>query len=242
MNKLALPDVPLWLIFEGVAQPVVLPGSATTDSLLAEAARLHNLDPKQRLSFVLGAAPVPLGIDISKTPLAKSRNLHVHVKVLDWPVKYASANPTTSGAGGAQTAVSASRARRDPIPIAQTILKCDSDVDAGAAQAEYKRQLPPTPMVVQCPECGAQWQEKLRDVLTDMTCVDCSAKFYAQHPDTVPPSEPAKRRTRRDPAWMQTPPLSAEDSASNGSASGRYKKSRGGGGGGGKIGNSVAPW
>ena len=35
INRLTLPDIPLWLVFEGVAQPTVLPGSATTDSMCA---------------------------------------------------------------------------------------------------------------------------------------------------------------------------------------------------------------
>ena len=244
VNKLSLPDVPLWLIFENVAQPVVLPGKATTDSLHAEAARLHNLDPNQRLSFVLNGAMLPLGVDISATPLAKTRNLHVEVQVLDWPVKRGVANPAESVSG---TAVSAIRARHNPIPMAKSLLRCDSGVDAVAAQAEFDRQRPPTPIVVECPECGGQWQEKLRDVLTELSCVDCGASFYAQHPDTIPPPEPTKKRKKRTPAWMEIPPLSSDsgcmapNETGSTSSSGRKPGGRGKGRGT-SFGNSVAPW
>lgn len=242
VNKLSLPDVPLWLIFENVAQPVVLPGKATTDVLHAEAARLHNLDPNQRIRFFLNGAMLPLGVDISATPLAKTRNLHVEVRVLDWPVKRGVANPAESVSG---TAVSAIRARRDPIPMARSLLRCDSGVDAVAAQAEYDRQ---TPIVVQCPECGGQWQEKLRDVLTELSCVDCGAKFYAQHPDTVPPPDPIKKKKKRTPTWMEIPPLSSESGCmapdGTGSTSSSSRREPGGRGKrrGTNFGNSVAPW
>jgi hypothetical protein len=43
LGRLSLPDVPLWLVFEDLAQPIVLPGSATTSALHAEAARVHNV-------------------------------------------------------------------------------------------------------------------------------------------------------------------------------------------------------
>ena len=96
VNRLVHPDVPLWLVFENIAQPLVLPGSVTTDYLHNEAARLHNLDVKQRLKFQLGCTTLPLGIPISASPLARSRNLEVRVVPCDWPVKRGFANPSSS--------------------------------------------------------------------------------------------------------------------------------------------------
>lgn len=79
VNRLAHPDVKLWLVFQGSAQPAVLPGSATTAALHRAAARLHNLDPHQQLRFVLNGMTLPPGRPISETALANSRNLEVFV-------------------------------------------------------------------------------------------------------------------------------------------------------------------
>ena len=81
VNRLAHPDVPLKIVFEGIAVPAVIPGNATTDALFKEATRLHSLDPKQKLRFVIkGKKPVLyMGVPISDTPLAGTRNLEVLV-------------------------------------------------------------------------------------------------------------------------------------------------------------------
>ena len=232
LSRLSLPDVPLWLVFEDVAQPIVLPGSATTSALHAAASAAHNLDPNQRIHFRLKGKPLPLGVALAESPLAQTRNLHVHVVVPDWPVKRGGAFPSSSAAvsATAATAVAAHKARRDVVPRAKHVVRCDSGSDGSVAQAEHKRLLPPTPFAVQCPECGGIWQQKLCDVLTEVACKDCGHTFYAQHPDTVPPPEPTKRRKKPMPAWMESPPLSA-GSGSSGSASGSTFG-----------GSSVAPW
>ena len=122
INKLAHPDVPLWLVFEGIAQPAVIPGSATTNVLHGEAARLHNLDANQRLNFIFNGQKVPLGIDMCDSPLANSQNQQVHVRAPDWPVKRGYANPSTFSATKASAAVPASQLRRDYAPAVKTQL------------------------------------------------------------------------------------------------------------------------
>ena len=87
VKRLACPDVQCWLVFEGTAQPLTIPGSATTDVLQDEATRLHNLEAGQRLSFLVNGASLPLGKDISETPLANTENQKVTVRPLDWPVR-----------------------------------------------------------------------------------------------------------------------------------------------------------
>ena len=44
IKRLAHPDVKMWLVFEGLAQPAVICGSEKTDAIHREAARLHSLD------------------------------------------------------------------------------------------------------------------------------------------------------------------------------------------------------
>ena len=80
VNRLTHPEVPFRLVFEGVALPAVLPGTATTDALPALAEQLHNLEPRQRLRFNLnGTTPLQLGLPISESPLANTRNLEVFI-------------------------------------------------------------------------------------------------------------------------------------------------------------------
>ena len=60
VKQMMHPDVPVWLVFEGLAQPAEIQGSATTDSLHMQACRLHNLAPDQKLRFVLeNGTPLP---------------------------------------------------------------------------------------------------------------------------------------------------------------------------------------
>ena len=106
VKRLVNPDVTLRLVFEGVAQPAVLPGSATTDALHGAAAHLHNLDEDQRLRFVLHGKALPRGVALSDSPLAGTTDLEVSVMPCDWPVKRGCR--TNSGA----SAIAATRARR----------------------------------------------------------------------------------------------------------------------------------
>ena len=80
VNRLAHPDVPLQLVFRGVARPAIIPGSATTDALHPLATRLHKLSGRQALEFFLNGAVLPLGVPVSESPLANTENLEVHVR------------------------------------------------------------------------------------------------------------------------------------------------------------------
>jgi len=79
VNRLAHPDVPLRLVFQGNAKPCTLPGSATIDDLRGEAIRLHNLDGQKQFRFVLGGVKLRAGVAISETPLANTEDLDVVV-------------------------------------------------------------------------------------------------------------------------------------------------------------------
>jgi predicted RNA-binding Zn-ribbon protein involved in translation (DUF1610 family) len=205
--------------------PTALESQLLTCSARCLAAQL---DPNQRIRFHLKGKPLPPGVALAKTPLAQTRNLHVQVVVPDWPVRRGSANPTSSAraSAAAATAVAAHKARRDVVPREKRVVRCDSGVDAGVAQAAQREHRPAAPFALECPKCGGIWQQKLRDVLTEVACQDCGHTFYAQHPDTVPPPKP-KRREKPTPAWMQTPPLSSEGGSVSGGTFG---------------GSSVAPW
>ena len=115
VNRLSHPDVPLWLIFEGIAQPTVIAGSARMHDVHLEAARLHNLDADQKLRLVLEGAALPLGVAISESPLANTKNQKVHIQPCEWPVKRArmsvSGRTVRAGAG-----IPATRARGDARP------------------------------------------------------------------------------------------------------------------------------
>lgn len=91
INRLACPDLPLWLTFEGITQHTVVSGSASTAALHNEVARLHNLDPDQPFRFIVsapeGQITLPPGMALSETPLANSENLEVQVHPIEWPVK-----------------------------------------------------------------------------------------------------------------------------------------------------------
>jgi hypothetical protein len=107
VNRLAHPDVPLWLIFEGIAQPVVLRGSATTDELHDAASHLHSLDANQKLRFLLNGRALPLGVAVSESALANTRNLEVRVVPCQWPVK----RNSRSSYAATGTAIAATRVR-----------------------------------------------------------------------------------------------------------------------------------
>ena len=78
VNQLTSPDVPLKLVFEGNAYPATLRGNASTSALPVMATRLHNLEAKQQLRFVLnGTTPLTLGVPVAESPLANTRNLEV---------------------------------------------------------------------------------------------------------------------------------------------------------------------
>lgn len=108
LNRLAHPDVPLRLVFEGISQRAVIPGSAMTDALHDEAARLHNLDTNQKLSFSLKGAMLPLGVPISESPLSNTQDLEVFVAACEWPVK----RVCRSNSASVASAIAATRARR----------------------------------------------------------------------------------------------------------------------------------
>jgi len=117
VNRLAHPDVPVHLIFEGNAEPTVLPGTATTDILYDEATRLHNLDANQKLRFVLNGTALPMNIPISESSLANSYNLEVLIMAAN-AVQVRRAVGTTSGdswwsgasTGGGQRRTASARA------------------------------------------------------------------------------------------------------------------------------------
>lgn len=119
VKRLASPDVPLWIVFEGAAQPAVLPGSGKTDALHDEASRLHNLDPSQKLRFLLEDDELHLGVPIAESPLANSQDLQVRVMATEWPVRRGRLSTTAFSAGGVATtasrmsSVAARRIRRE---------------------------------------------------------------------------------------------------------------------------------
>ena len=119
VKRLVNPDVTLRLVFEGVAQPAVLPGSATTDALHGAAAHLHNLDVDQRLRFLLHGKPLPRGVAISESPLAGTSDLEVRVMPCDWPVKRGCRS------NSAANAIAATRARRGAAPLAKQLRSHD---------------------------------------------------------------------------------------------------------------------
>ena len=224
VNRLAHPDVPLWFVFEGIAQAAVIPGAAKIDALHHEACRLHNLDVNQKLIFRINGKMLPLGVDISESPLAKTQNLQVQVVPCEFPVKRSAANPSSAAAAARSTGVAATQARGGQQPKKpKRHLQCHG-YDAGAVQAEYE-SLQPRLFQVQCPECDAISQTKLIDVLNELKCVSCGHTFLAQHPDTLPPPKP-KRKKRPPPKWER-------ESLRDSSTSARK---------GGLPGNGVAPW
>ena len=77
VKRMALPDIPVQLVFEGVAKSAVLDGKATTDALFKAATRLHNLDTKQKLRFVLNGNRLPANADLSDTALSNTEDLEV---------------------------------------------------------------------------------------------------------------------------------------------------------------------
>ena len=92
INQLAHPDLKVWVTFEGVAQPAIIPGSGTTCALVEETARLHNLDRDQEFRFLLhGKYLVEMGIPVSESALSdfqdEDEDLSVNVQAMDWPVK-----------------------------------------------------------------------------------------------------------------------------------------------------------
>ena len=109
VKQLAHPDVPVWLVFENIAQPAILAGSTTTDDLHAEVTRLFNLDRDQKFRFSLNGKALPLGLAISESPLCNSQNLKVYVQALEWPVR----RGPLSNRAPAASAVAATRARRN---------------------------------------------------------------------------------------------------------------------------------
>lgn len=130
INQLAHPDLKVWVVFEGVAQPAVIPGSGTTCALVDQTAKLHNLDRDQEFRFLLhGKYLVEMGIPVSESPLSdfqdEEEDLSVNVQAMDWPVKrgYLS-NPAL-----ATTAVAATRVRRyhKPKQTANRQLKRPAD-------------------------------------------------------------------------------------------------------------------
>jgi hypothetical protein len=92
VNRLAHPDVPLRLIWEGKAQRAVIKGSATTDSLRMQAIRLHGLDGHQQLKFILHGSTLNMGIAISESRLANTQDLDVHITPLGRVSKSGSAS------------------------------------------------------------------------------------------------------------------------------------------------------
>ena len=87
VNRVTQPDVPLWLVFENIAQPTTIAGSTTTDALHREACRLHNLASDMKLRFSVRGTTRARGVAMSETPLASTKNLQVRVDAAEWPVK-----------------------------------------------------------------------------------------------------------------------------------------------------------
>ena len=112
VKRLAHPDIPVWLIFEELAQPATLPGSASTDQLHQIACQLHNLDENQPLRYLLKGMPLPPGIALSETALANTADLRVHVKAVEWPVK----RGCRSNSAAASSGVAASHVRHGGAP------------------------------------------------------------------------------------------------------------------------------
>jgi len=84
VNRLAHPDVPVWLNYEGQIRPAIVPGSAKVDQLQRIVTRLHRLDRHEQLNFIVNGAPLPKGVAISETPLANSRMQEVQVTAAPW--------------------------------------------------------------------------------------------------------------------------------------------------------------
>ena len=143
VKQMMHPDVPVWLVFEGLAQPAEIQGSATTDSLHMQACRLHNLAPDQKLRFVLeNGTPLPPGVPISESPLAETENEQVIVQPVAFPVKRGYANPSSSGYGSTRNAIAYTKLRKKKVAVPKTAklhLICDTH-DAGSFHAAYKRK------------------------------------------------------------------------------------------------------
>lgn len=77
VNRMSHPDVPVRLVFEGVAHQAVLPGDATTETLNNLACKVHNLAAGQNFRFVHDGRPLAPKLAISESPLANTRNLEV---------------------------------------------------------------------------------------------------------------------------------------------------------------------
>lgn len=122
IKRLAHTDVPLWFVFEGTAQPGVIPGSGTTSALHNEAARVHDLDVNQRLRFLLDGKVLPVGVDISESPLANTENLAVHVMPSQWPARRGYRN-VASASGRRVKGVAAIRVQRGIIPPDQPVAR-----------------------------------------------------------------------------------------------------------------------
>ena len=84
IKRLAHPDIPLKLVFQGTAKRAIIPGAATTNALCGAATRVHNLDRHGELNFIVDGKQLPLGIPISESPLANSRDVEVVVVAATW--------------------------------------------------------------------------------------------------------------------------------------------------------------
>ena len=116
INRLAHPDVPLWIVFEHVAQPAVIPGHAAdvVKALHRETCRLHGLASEQQFRFVLNGKILPPKVAISESALANTEHLEVNVMPMEWPVRRCRLSnivnaPSSNG-------ISAIQARRNNVP------------------------------------------------------------------------------------------------------------------------------
>ena len=81
VNRLAHPDVPLWLQHEGELRATILPGSATTHAVHEAAASLLNLDKKKKLTFTMNGRELRLGAAICESALANQPYMSAVVDV-----------------------------------------------------------------------------------------------------------------------------------------------------------------
>ena len=101
INSMACPDVNVRVVFEGIAKPTVLPGSArcTTAALSGAATRLHKLDTHQKLRFNVGGYTLPMNLPVSESPLANTQDLEVLVMgTSGFPARRADGSSWWSGA------------------------------------------------------------------------------------------------------------------------------------------------
>ena len=98
VNRIPHPDIPIRLVFDGVAESTTISGSATTDALRLEAVRLHNLDAElQQLKFYVNGMKLPAGTAISESVLADTKDVEVTVVGKQRVVTNEGPNPGWSG-------------------------------------------------------------------------------------------------------------------------------------------------